>query len=126
MLEIVRGICEAWARGDFTAGPVHFDPGIRFESFMPDSTERQVFEGMDEIMRMAEFLRAWRGYRLVGERFEALDERTVLVTGYQDAARRFSGVDVRDTAFSVWTFRDDRVVRLVFERDREAALRSVG
>ena len=121
MLETVRGIYEAWARGDFTAGPAHFHPEVRFESFMPDSTERYVAIGREGIVGfMAEFLRAWRDYRLVGERFEQLDERTVFVEGYQVAFGRYSGAVGRDTIYSVWEFDGDVVIRLRFERDRDA------
>ena len=127
VLEIVRGIYEAWARGDFTTGPAHFHPEIRFESFMPDSANRYVTYGLDGIVAfMGEFLPSWREYRIAGERFLEIDERTVLVEGRQDGVGRYSGALVRDPVFSVWTFEGDRVVRLIWERDREAALRSVG
>jgi hypothetical protein len=33
---------------------------------------------------------------------------------------------VEDTRFSVWTFRDNRVVYLFFDRDRRKALEAAG
>ena len=125
-IEIVRGIYAAWAEGDFTLGPHHFHPDIRFESFMPDSSERRVVHGLQGIVAfMGEFLPSWREYRLVGETFSELGDSTVLVEGHQAGIGKYSGAVVRDAVFSVWTFEAGLVTRLVWERDREAALRSV-
>jgi ketosteroid isomerase-like protein len=50
----------------------------------------------------------------------------VLVKGRQAGAGKTSGVEVEDEIHSVWTFRDGRIVSLVFERDEEKALEAAG
>jgi ketosteroid isomerase-like protein len=50
-----------------------------------------------------------------------------LVTGRQTATGRSSGVAVENEVFSIWTFRDGRVVRLLFDvGDRQKALEAAG
>jgi len=126
-MEAVRRTYAEWARGDMTAGVDLFDPQIHFESFMPDASERVVVTGpqaVDGFMR--EFLAQWRDFRIRGLDFRAVGEDRVFVAGEQTATGRDSGIDVADTICSVWTFRDGRVVCLVFERDRAKALEAAG
>ena len=126
-VEVVRGVWEEWARGDMKAAVDLFDPDVRFVSFMPDASEQVIARGPAEIERfMREFLRHWRDYRLIADEISELGDDGVLVAGRQEAAGRHSGATVADTLFSAWVFEGDRVVRLSFDRDREAALAAVG
>jgi ketosteroid isomerase-like protein len=122
-VDSVRRAYAEWARGNMRGGVELFDPDVVFESFMPDAKERIVANGPAEVEAfMRDFLDQWRDYSLVGEEFEAVGEDKVLVRSRQAAAGRQSGVEVELTLYSVWTFRDGRVVHLVFDRDREKAL----
>jgi ketosteroid isomerase-like protein len=126
-VEIVRRVYDEWARGNMNAAVDLFDPELVFESFMPDANERVVArgpEGVEAFMR--EFLGQWRNYRLMGSEFRSVGRDRVFVAGRQTATGRQSGVAVDDTMHSVWTFRDDQVVHLLFERDREKALEAAG
>jgi ketosteroid isomerase-like protein len=126
-VEVVRSIYSEWERGNMTPGLGHFDQQIMFESFMPDSTERVVVQGLDAIAGfMQEFLAQWRDYRMVGEEFREVGNDTVFVRGRQAGTGRQSGAAVESPAFSTWTFRDGKVVRLVFERYEQAALEAAG
>ena len=119
-VEIVRQIYAEWQRGNMKAGVERFDPEIVFESFMPDASERIVANGAAEVEAfMREFLRDWRDYRKVSE-------TSVFVRGRQTALGRESGATVEDTLFSAWTFRDGKVVHLIFDRDRHSALEAAG
>lgn len=122
-VDSVRRTYAEWARGNMRAGVELFDAEVVFESFMPDANERIVANGPAEVEAfMRDFLDQWRDYRLVGDEFRAVGPNRVLVRGYQAATGRHSGVAVEDAMYSVWTFRDGKVVHLVFDRDREKAL----
>jgi ketosteroid isomerase-like protein len=126
-LETVRRIYAEWARGNMKAGIELFDPAIVFESFMPDASERVVArgpEGVEAFMR--EWLAQWRDYRLVGEDFREVGVDRVFVAGHQTAIGRESGITVADSICSVWTFREGKVVRLLFERERRKAVEAAG
>jgi ketosteroid isomerase-like protein len=126
-VEIVREIYAKWRRGDMKAGVERFDPKIVFESFMPDASERVVMNGADKIEAfMREFLRQWRDYRILGDEFREVGPTRVFVSGRQAAVGHDSGAAVEGPLFSVWNFRDGKVVHLVFERDRHRALEAAG
>ena len=126
-VEIVRETYAEWQRGNMKAGVDRFDPEIVFESFMPDARERIVANGPAEVEAfMREFLRDWRGYRLIGDEYRRASATRVFVRGRQAAVGRESGATVEDTMYSVWTFRDHKVVHLIFDRDRQRALEAAG
>jgi hypothetical protein len=100
-----------------------FDAGVIFESFVPDANERIVVNGPGAVEAfMRAFLGQWRDYRLFGDQFQQVGGDKVFVRGRQTAIGRKSGVAVEDTMFSVWTFRDGKVVHLLFDRDEERAI----
>jgi ketosteroid isomerase-like protein len=126
-VEIVRRTYAEWQRGNMKAGVERFDPEIVFESFMPDARERIVAHGPAEVEGfMREFLRDWRDYRLIGDEYRKAGATKVFVRGRQAAVGRESGATVQDTMYSIWTFRDRKVVRLIFDRDRQRALEAAG
>ena len=126
-LEVVRGVYQRWGRGDMGPDPDLFDPELVFESFMPDSSERVVSRGPEETQAfMREFLAQWTDYRLFGERFREIGADRILVEGHQSGRGRLSGAAVKSPMNSVWTFRDGRVVHLVFEPDLQRALEAAG
>jgi ketosteroid isomerase-like protein len=126
-LEVVRAVYQRWAEGDMGPDPDLFDPELVFESFMPDSSERVVSRGPKETQAfMREFLAQWTDYRLFGERFREIGADRILVEGRQSGRGRLSGVAVESPMNSVWTFRDGRVVHLVFEPDLQRALEAAG
>lgn len=126
-VDVVRRTYAEWKRGNIQAGVELFDPEIIFESFMPDSNERVVVNGLEGIEAfMREFLAQWRDYRLVGEEFREVGSDKVFVAGRQAATGRQSGVAVEGPACSIWTFRGGKVVRLLFEPDRRKALEAAG
>jgi ketosteroid isomerase-like protein len=126
-VEIVRRTYAEWEQGNMTAGVELFDSEISFESFMPDANERVVANGSEEVEAfMREFLGQWRDYRLVGEEFREVGKDKVFVAGHQAATGRQSGVAVEFPMCSVWTFRNGKVVGLLFEPDSHTALEAAG
>ena len=126
-VEIVRRIYAEWEQGLMTAGVELFEAGVVFESFMPDSSERVVATGPEEVEAfMREFLGNWRDYRLIGEEFREIGRDSVFVAGRQTGTGRQSGVAVEAPMCPVWTFRNSKIVGLVFEPDRKKALEAAG
>ena len=123
----VREVYAEWARGNMKAGPELFDPEIVFEAFLPDAAERVIVKRPTEVETfMREFLKQWRDYRLIGDEFRAIGSQTVLVLGHQTAGGRRSGAIVEHPMSSVWTFRDGKVVHLLFDPDEQKVLAAAG
>jgi len=126
-VEIVRGIYTEWERGNLQAGRILYDAEI-YESFnYGDPTRHFAGRGADDIQRfMRDFLADWRDYRLFGEEFSTPDEDHVLVRGHHTAVGRQSRAPVRDPAFTLWTFRDGRIVEFRIGRDPQPLLEAAG
>jgi ketosteroid isomerase-like protein len=126
-IDRVREVYAEWARGNMTAGPELFDPQLVFEAFLPDAAERVMVTGPMEVETfMREFLEQWRDYRLIGDEFREIGSETVLVLGRQTASGRRSGAIVEHPMSSVWTFRDGKVVHLLFDPDEQKVLAAAG
>jgi ketosteroid isomerase-like protein len=122
-VEIVRRIYAEWERGNMEGGVELFEPQIVFESYMPDANERIVANGPRQVAEfMREFLAQWRDYRLVGDEFRQVGTDKVVVAGRQAAIGRQSGAAVESPMCSAWTFREGKVVHLVFDPDHKKAL----
>jgi ketosteroid isomerase-like protein len=125
-LERVRRVCAEWERGNMAAGVELFQPEIVFQSFMPDSSETVVAHGPEEVARfMREFLAQWRDYRLIAEDIRDAGDK-VFVAGRQAAHGKYSGVEVEDPMYWVWTFHSGRASGLRFTRSRQEALEEAG
>jgi ketosteroid isomerase-like protein len=126
-VEVVRGIYADWERGNFEAALPVLDHWVTFETFMPDSNETVVVHGLAHLGSfMRDWFKQWRDYRVTGEEFRAVGTHQVFVAGRQAGTGRQSGVEVDSPGFTVWTFRDGKVVRLLAHYDRDAALEAVG
>jgi ketosteroid isomerase-like protein len=126
-VEIVQRVYDEWKLGNLGAAVPLFDPELVFESFMPDSSERIVARGLEEVAAfMRDFLVQTREYRMIGEEYREVGKDTVFVAGRQATIGRQSGVPIDGPAFWVWKFRDGKVVRLLFETDRQKALEAAG
>jgi ketosteroid isomerase-like protein len=126
----VRAIYKEWERGNLGlhGGRDLYDPEIVYESFdYGDPTRSFAGRGVDDIQRFVrDFLVEWRDYRIFGEEFCAPDEDHVLVRGHHTAVGRQSELRVRDPAFTLWTFRDGRIVAFRVGRDLKPLLEAGG
>src|SRR5687767_13500622 len=111
-VEIVRGIFDAWAKGEF--GPAllpHLDEHVLY--FIPtDFPEFGVFvgpKGVGEYTRR--FLAPWERLTIEAQHFEASGD-TVVVRCVQRGKGRVSGI-AGDIRYSMlFTFRGDKIVRM--------------
>jgi ketosteroid isomerase-like protein len=125
-VEVVRGILDSWARGDFRAEKQPFDPELSFETFMPDADGVVTAHGLREVKAFSQdWLAQWRRYRIIGEEFRDVDDK-VFVSVRQVGAGGQSGVEVESAGFAIWTLREGRVVRLSLHYDRTEALEAAG
>ena len=126
-VEIVRQVYAHWEQGHFAAAVEFFDPEIAFESFMPDASENVILHGLDELEAFTrDWFTHWRHYRVTGEEFQAVGEDKVLASGRQIATGQHSGVEVESPAFTIWTIRQGKVLKLSAHYDRGKALEAAG
>jgi ketosteroid isomerase-like protein len=113
-LERIETVYREWAAGNFRAGGELFAPDVRFEA-MSDGRAAIGRDAIADYMR--EFLGQWSEFRIDAE--ETLDlGDTIIVTERQRATGKTSGATTEMTAYAIWTFRDDRVVRVRWTLDR--------
>lgn len=121
-IDRLRGVYDAWAKGEFRAGSELLAPDIVFE---PRSDGGAAL-GSDAIQgHMREFLAQWREFRVEAERFEDFGD-CVLVTERQYGVGRSSGVETKAIFYAVWTFRDGLVTRLRWDTERASAIAAAG
>jgi ketosteroid isomerase-like protein len=126
-VKLVRSICEAWERGDYSSLEwAH--PEIEFAIADGPSPGRwRGIAGMVEGMR--DFLSAWENYRVKAEEFRVLDDERVLVLERFGGRGKTSGLDVRHMrakGASLFHVRSGKVVRLVDYIDRDHAFADLG
>jgi uncharacterized protein len=127
-VEIVRGVYDAWQRGDFEAAlePFHED----VEWFGPPDISRAggggVERGHEGVRRsVGRWMGTWVAHRF--ELRELIDfGAEVLAEGWQQGRGRGSGVEVSEEIFSVWTLQAGKIVRQRMFRDRAQALAAAG
>jgi ketosteroid isomerase-like protein len=74
---------------------------------------------------LGEFIAQWRDYRLIAEDIRDAGDK-VFVAGRQAAHGKYSGVEVEDPMYWVWTFHSGRASGLRFTRSRQEALEEAG
>ena len=126
-LELVRSICRAHERGDFSSVEwAH--PEIEFViSDGPSPGRWTGLAGMAEAWR--DFLRAWEEYRTQVEEYRQLDGERILVLTHRAGRGKTSGMDIGEMhtkGANLFHLRDGKVIRLVFYWDHERALEAVG
>jgi ketosteroid isomerase-like protein len=122
-VERMRAMYSEFARGNFRPAPDLLAPDLAYE---PMAEGREAFHGVDEFgAQFREFLAQWSEFTIEALEFEDLGD-AVLITERQRGKGRASGVETEMTFFSVWTFRDDLVVRARWDADRDSALEAAG
>jgi ketosteroid isomerase-like protein len=108
-----------WATGELLAPDV--------VSSWPDPGGRVVCHGQDELREMFRALLAhWGCYRAEARSFETLTEDSVLVVAQQYGRAERSGIEVESPIFTVWVFREGRVVGQHWAMNRDEALEAAG
>jgi ketosteroid isomerase-like protein len=126
-LQIVREICAAWARGDFSSADwAH--PEIEY--VVADGPAPGSWTGLAGMAEAwGDILRSWEELRQEAEEYRELEGERVLVLAQITGRGKTSGLDleeVRASAANLFHLRDGKVTRLVAYLDREHALEAVG
>lgn len=126
-VEIVRRMCEAFARGDANAAAAVLDPDVRWDvSTHYPWPDAEVFRGREGVIDFfRRFLGAWDEYEADFEDFLDCGEH-VVVTLTERGKGKGSGIEVTRRFGQVWTVREGRVVAFTAYLDRDAALAAVG
>jgi ketosteroid isomerase-like protein len=119
-VEIVRGVYEGWARGDFSNVDA-FDPEIEFEmADWPHQTKVTGIDAMWETWRST--LGAFEGFRSMPTELMAFGDN-VLVLNRIEASGKESGAGVGADVASLFTVRNGKITRLALYWDVDAARR---
>jgi ketosteroid isomerase-like protein len=122
-VEIVRGMCEAFERGDWDTATARLHPEIEWDASTyypwPDAEVFRGREGVADFFRR--FLGTWDEYHADFEEFIDVGDRVVVVLTERGKGKG-SGIEVTRTFGQVWTVRDGRVIAFTAYPDRDSAL----
>jgi ketosteroid isomerase-like protein len=118
----LRAVYDDWGKGNLKPGGEIY---AHDASFQPIADGREVLdlEGFRRFMH--EFLAQWEGFAMEATDFRDLGD-TVLVTEHQRARGKRSGIEMEQTNYAVWKFRDGLVISVRWEIELEAAERAAG
>jgi ketosteroid isomerase-like protein len=123
-LDLVKSICAAWARGDYSSVEwAH--PEIEF--VIVDGPEPGCSTGHSGLAPdLLGFQSAWDEYHSEAVEFRELDEQRVFVLTHATGRGRASGVEISQRRANLFTVRDGKVRRLVAYWNCDRALADVG
>ena len=124
-VEIVQGIFDRWATGDFGAGLTSLDPDVAFvvRHPFPEAVETVGIDGIREYMRG--FLDNWVSYAVEARRFRAAGD-IVVADAVQRGEGKASGIEMEQEFFMLFTFRGGKIVRIESILERDQALEAAG
>jgi ketosteroid isomerase-like protein len=123
-VELIRGLFEAWNRGESGLETHHDDAEWDFErwNFDVHGTWRGIARQQDLIARV---LGEWEQMSVDADRFIDAGDKVVVFARLQGRIRG-SGLEVSDAGTYVFELRDGKVARLALYRDRAEALADAG
>jgi ketosteroid isomerase-like protein len=126
-LDLVRSICSAWEKGDFSRAEwAH--PEIEYA--MVGGLEEGTLRGLPGMaQRWGQWLSAWDSVRIVTEDCREVDAERVLALVTTIGRGKTSGVQLEQThvkGAAVFHVRDGKVMRLAQYWDRDLALADLG
>ena len=125
-IEILRGVFEAWDRGDFDAMGEFFDPEVEFNpGLLPPGEETHYIgrEGVNKWTRNV--LDAWVAVRAEPEeRIEVGSDRILAIDRWHFQGR--DGIHVEEELPTIFTFRNGLIVRVDGFTEKAEALEAAG
>ena len=114
---LLRGLYDEWRKGNLTPGPEFYAPDAVFE---PMASGREAYDLAGYRRFMRDFLQQWDDFRMEPQEFLDLGE-AVIVTERQHATGKRSGIEMEQTFYVVWRFRDGQITGARWEADLDAA-----
>jgi ketosteroid isomerase-like protein len=126
-MQLVRGLYEAWERGDFSSAD-WADPMIEYVIVDgPSPGHWQGLAGLRDAWR--EQANAWEDFGAEPDEFREIDDDRVLVITSRRGRGKTSGLEIANVggkSANVFVIRDGRVASIVTYWDRERALADLG
>jgi ketosteroid isomerase-like protein len=124
-VDLVRSIYADWERGDFSRAD-WADPQIEFE--FADGPEPGRWTGLKEMAgRYGDWLRGWRDFRAVPEKYFVVDDKQILVLVHNSGRGRASGLEIEQRSVAnLFEIRGGKVTRFVLYWDRDGAFADLG
>jgi ketosteroid isomerase-like protein len=122
-IELLRHVYDDWAQGDFVSGRDLLDDDLEFRMggrYLKPARGRSEFE-----QQLREFFGTWTNYSIEATDFVDAGDK-VLVECRQHGQGKQSGADVDARLFTVWTFRNQKVIGLEFFSDEQKARSAAG
>jgi ketosteroid isomerase-like protein len=127
-LDLVRSVCVAWDRGDFSSSDwAHPEIEYVIADFGPASGSWTGLTGMAEGFRS--ILGVWEEYRTEVEEYRELDDERVLVLMHLSGRGKTSGLELeqlRTKGANLFHVREGKVTRLVLYFNLDRALADLG
>ena len=123
--ENVRVLREMYGRRTLAEAAELMHPGaeMRQPSALPDTDE---YQGREELVRGTRLvLEAWKGFRFTAEEVVDLGERAFMRVRLSGRGKT-SGIELDQTVFHLWTFRDGMPWRCEVFVDEDAAQQAAG
>jgi ketosteroid isomerase-like protein len=111
-----------WAKGDLEAGESLYAEDV---TFIPMGEGRAVLDRDGFLRFMHRFLDEWEGFTMEALEMEDLGDK-VLVTERQRATGQGSGIEIDQTFYAVWSFRDGLVVNVRWDSELAEARKAAG
>jgi ketosteroid isomerase-like protein len=127
-LDLVRSVCAAWERGDFSRAREWAHPKIEF--VIADGPSPGNWTGLDGLAESwRDFLSAWEDVHQNTEEYRELDGQRILVLTRLIARGKTSGLEVglmRTKQAGLFHVRGGKVTRLIYYLNRERAFADLG
>jgi ketosteroid isomerase-like protein len=125
-VEIVRGMYEHWAHGDFPLS--YFDADVEHSRIGAETPDMEgEWRGVDGLSRaFADYLHAFADLRIEAEDIFDLDDDRVLVLSRHTARGKLSGAPIDHELGDLFTLRAGKVARYDSYWDRAEAMRAAG
>jgi ketosteroid isomerase-like protein len=124
-VEIVRGVYERWASGDFRATLEVVDPLVLLV-MRPEFPDAGTYLGLERLAEYTRsFLEPWTHITIEAEDLTDAGDSVVAAVCQRGAGSQ-SGAETEFRYLHVWSFRGDKVIRLENFRERSEAFEAVG
>ena len=121
---VVVALVDAINRGDWDAAFADTAPEFEYDLTRTDSPLAGVY-GREEMRGLiADFLGSWESARYEPSEFIEAGDR--IVVPFKTHFRGRQGIEITLEAVWLWTFRDERLVRLTLFQERAEALEAAG
>ena len=124
-LEKVRQVYAGWARGDWSASRELFSEDLKSTTFDADGDEIALNSREEMVTWLRGFLEQWDDFRQEANELVDCGDR-ILAIGRQYAIGRASGVVLDMPVFTVWVFREGKIVEFHSSRHEGVARRKAG